>query len=300
MNSEYHYIGRFAPSPSGPLHFGSLVAALASFLDARSQNGQWLIRIEDLDPPRESPSAPETILKQLKDFELAWDGSVLFQSTRLDAYAAALARLKDRKLTFQCRCSRNKTPSIYPGTCRDAAHAETSAGLPTSTRLRVEACEVSFEDRILGTKTWNLQHQIGDFIIRRKDNLFAYQLAVVVDDAYQNITHIVRGSDLLDSTPRQIFLNQCLDLPQPVYAHLPVILGKDGFKLSKQAMARPISNEDPIRLLKLALKALGQKVIDSVDYSEVLALSILNWDIGQVPKNLSQSITNLSDEDVLK
>ena len=114
MNSEYHYVGRFAPSPSGPLHFGSLVAALASFLDARSQNGQWLIRIEDLDPPRESPSAPETILKQLKDFELAWDGSVLFQSTRLDAYAAALARLKDRKLTFQCRCSRNKTPSIYP------------------------------------------------------------------------------------------------------------------------------------------------------------------------------------------
>jgi glutamyl-Q tRNA(Asp) synthetase len=300
VNSDNHYIGRFAPSPSGPLHFGSLVAAVASFLDARSKNGQWLVRMEDLDPPRESPSAPEVILKQLKDFELVWDGQVLFQSTRLDAYAAALESLQDRHLTFQCRCSRNKTPSVYPGTCRDAAHTENLATLPTSTRLRVDPCEVGFEDRILGRKTWHLQHDVGDFIIRRKDRLFAYQLAVVVDDAYQNITHVVRGSDLLDSTPRQIFLNQCLHLSQPTYAHLPVILGEDGFKLSKQAMARPISNENPSSLLKLALKALGQKVIDSIDYSEMLAVSALNWDIERVPKTLSQNIIELTDEDLQK
>lgn len=282
MTRQDGYTGRFAPSPTGPLHFGSLVAALASFLDARHAGGRWLLRIEDLDPPRESPTAPAAIIRQLKACGLDHDGEVVYQSQRLDAYEAALAQLTRAGLTFPCYCSRASVGAVYDGKCRDRRF-DTGSG-DYSVRIRVDDRTISFEDGICGHQESQLSKDTGDFIIRRKDGLFAYQLAVVVDDAWQDITHVVRGNDLLDSTPRQIYLCQCLGLPVMAYAHVPVIVDAGGNKLSKQTHAAPVDTSSPVQLLRRALQSLGQPTQDGINHLDtLLARAIESWDPATIP-----------------
>jgi glutamyl-Q tRNA(Asp) synthetase len=284
------YVGRFAPSPTGPLHFGSLVAALASFLDARKHQGQWLVRIEDIDPPRESPTAPIEILNQLKVLGLKWDGEPLLQSTRLNAYQIDLDRLNDLHLTFQCNCSRRSFGAIYPGTCRESAPIIGS----TATRVRVNQSLIEFLDLFQGQQKFDLQTEIGDFILKRKDGLIAYQLAVITDDDYQGITHVIRGYDLLDSTPRQIYLARCLGFPVPVYGHFPVILGNDGHKLSKQTKAAPVTLNEPILVLNQALLALGQSTVSTDDVQHLLRTATDQWRRDKVPATDGIPLQSLS------
>lgn len=259
MRQHSTYIGRFAPSPTGPLHIGSLIAALASYLDAKFHRGQWLVRMEDLDPPREQPGAAEAILASIQDHGLYWDGSVLWQSTRIDAYTEALQTLLERELAFYCRCSRKDLApygGVYPGTCRDKGLNSEDAAV----RCRVPPGEIEFEDGIQGRTGFRLDQLCGDFIVRRRDGLYAYQLAVCVDDHQQAITHVLRGSDLLDSTPRQILLQQQLGLPSPDYLHIPVITNADGQKLSKQSFAPAIDAVAARQNLLFALRFLGQEI----------------------------------------
>ena len=274
------YIGRFAPSPTGPLHYGSLVAAVAGYLDARRNGGQWLLRIEDLDPPRESRKAPVEIMRQLEAYGLQWDGDVLYQSARRPDYEAALDSIRSR--TFNCICSRKTTPIVYPGTCRSRG-IQPGDDTPVAVRLGVRDETLCIHDRVCGEQTWDMINQVGDFIIRRKDGLFAYQLAVVVDDILQGVTHIVRGRDLLDSTPRQLALYQALHVEPPDYAHLPIIVDARRIKLSKQTHARPISTQNPIPVLVRILRQLGQPDIDSAgSIEQVLEQAVQNWDIRAV------------------
>ena len=268
------YTGRFAPSPSGPLHMGSLVAALASWLDARAAGGRWCVRIEDLDRPRCVPGADQAILHSLARLGLAWDGEVLYQSERLPLYRKALERLAAR--TYWCGCTRREIADsslglaadgahIYPGTCR--------SGTPRNARaLRVRTTReaIGFVDRVQGPHEQVLERDIGDFVLYRADGLFAYQLAVVVDDAEQDISDVVRGADLLDSTPRQIYLQRVLALPTPRYLHVPVALDAAGEKLSKQMGAMPL-DASPVALQQ-ALTFLGQPRAAS------LAEAVRNWD----------------------
>lgn len=236
------YIGRFAPTPSGHLHFGSLVAALASYLDARSVGGRWLLRMEDLDPPREEPGAQAAILKALESYGFEWDGEMVRQSDRHDAYAQVLNQLFNHGLAYACTCSRKKLApyhGIYPGLCRNAGHASEDAAI----RLRVPELEYHFTDRVQGEYRQHLGREVGDFVVRRRDGLYAYQLAVVLDDAWQGITDIVRGADLLDSTPRQLYLQELLGLPQPRYLHLPLITQPDGNKLGKSYRSPPLTED---------------------------------------------------------
>lgn len=260
------YVGRFAPSPSGPLHFGSLVAALGSCLDARAQGGRWLLRMEDVDEPRCSRQAADDILRTLDACGFEWDGPVLVQSARKERYREVLERLKCENLVYPCACTRRELAdsalapdgaAIYPGTCR--------AGLPPGRtarawRLRIDGSPVCFDDQVQGRICQDLAREVGDFVLLRADGYFAYQLAVVVDDADQGITHIVRGADLLDSTPRQIFLQRRLGLPLPRYAHLPVAVNAAGEKLSKQTLAAPVDGRDPVPSLIAAMRFLGQDV----------------------------------------
>ena len=257
MPPSPRYRGRFAPSPTGPLHFGSLVAALGSWLIARHKGGDWLLRIEDIDPPREIPGAAKQQIETLKAFGLHSDEPVMRQSARGDAYAAALDRLVDAGLAFACRCSRSDLAAdagVHRG-CVQTAHALSHCA---SIRLRVADGLVAFNDAIQGRFEQSAREQIGDFVLRRADGLWAYQLAVVVDDAAQGITEVVRGADLLDSTPRQILLQRTLGLPTPAYAHLPLVLGADGRKLSKSSEAMPVDPRDPLPALQHALSVLGQ------------------------------------------
>ncbi|MEA3277109.1 MAG: tRNA glutamyl-Q(34) synthetase GluQRS [Pseudomonadota bacterium] len=258
------YRGRFAPSPTGPLHFGSLVAALGSYLDACSCGGEWLVRMEDLDRTREVPGARDAILRTLDAFGFAWDRPVLYQSTRTDAYAEALEQLRGDGLVFPCACSRSEITAlghegqegpIYPGTCR--------AGLPPgrrarSLRVRAQSGPIAFRDRIQGKLTQDLAREVGDFVLKRADGIHAYQLAVVVDDASQGVTHVVRGADLMPSTPRQIFLQQALQLTIPVYAHLPLAVDPEGRKLSKSDAAAPVDPRNPLPALLQAWRFLVQ------------------------------------------
>jgi len=286
MIATSNYIGRYAPSPTGPLHFGSLVAALASFLDARKNHGAWLLRIEDLDPPRESASAPANIIKQLGAHGLHWDGNILYQSTRLSAYADALSELSRSNLVYPCDCIRKNLPPVYPGTCRDKKPNEVKS--PHAIRLIVDKNTICINDAVLGTQKWQLGSEIGDFIVRRKDSLFSYQLAVVVDDGFQNITHVVRGADLLDSTPRQMYLADKLNLIIPNYMHIPVVLGESGDKLSKQANAEPIKNENNIANLLQALDFLGQPLPkEASDCKLLLEDAISNWNVNAIPKQMA-------------
>ncbi len=246
-----HYISRFAPSPSGPLHFGSLLAAVAGWLDAQASGGLWLLRIEDIDPPREAPGAKEGILHTLLAHGLNWDGETLLQSSRDAAYGAALDHLAAADMVFRCTCTRQDLRAhggVYPGTCRHQGMAPLPEGTPHALRVRVpdgEAARIRFEDRLRGSFEFDLAAEQGDFVIRRKDGLWAYQLAVVVDDAEQGITDVVRGVDLLDSTPRQIHLQHLLGLPTPRYLHLPILVDRRGDKLSKQAGAKGLDLADP-------------------------------------------------------
>ncbi|MAV27641.1 MAG: tRNA glutamyl-Q(34) synthetase GluQRS [Gammaproteobacteria bacterium] len=278
------YTGRFAPSPTGPLHLGSLVAALASFLDARHHNGHWLLRIEDLDPPRETDQAAHTIVHQLTTLGLHWDGDILFQSTRLAEYDRVLADLTKKGLTFPCVCSRKQTRGAYNGRCRTRSWQDTT-DQAFAIRTRVSDRTITINDRRLGEVTWQLQQDVGDFVVRRKDGLHAYQLAVVVDDAFQQISHVVRGNDLLSSTPRQLHLIQQLGYAVPSYLHLPIMTDTAGFKLSKQHHAPPVELTGPLSVLRRALVTLGQSSQpDADDAKSLLKRASESWSVENIPK----------------
>ena len=286
------YVGRFAPSPTGPLHFGSLVAAVAGFLDARAAGGRWRVRMEDLDRPRCEPGAADTILRQLEAYGLVWDGDVLVQSQRDDAYAAALEDLKARGAVYPCACPRSRLAQaarnregemIYPGTCRDGLPAGAAA---RAWRVRVPDVNAHFHDRIYGDLQQNLARDVGDFVVRRADGLFAYQLAVVVDDAFQGITHVVRGADLLWNTPRQIHLQALLGLPALAYAHVPLVTNAAGQKLSKQTRAPALPEAGRSAVLAQALATLGHRPPDDLTGArpaELLAWASTHWRIENVP-----------------
>jgi glutamyl-Q tRNA(Asp) synthetase len=271
------YIGRFAPSPTGPLHFGSLVAAVASYLDARAHGGQWLVRMEDVDAPRSVPEADADILRTLEAFGFEWDGPVLYQTARNEAYREALDRLRREGWAYPCSCSRKEIGNpVYPGTCRSGP---VDLGKPLAWRVRVDPTVVSFDDRALGTQQQDLAEEVGDFVVLRSDALFAYQLAVVVDDAAQGVTDVVRGADLLDSTPRQIWLRQLLGFPIPRYLHVPIATNAAGEKLSKQTLAPPLNVADAEAELCAALRFLGQDVPVEAGFNvrEILAWAAARW-----------------------
>lgn len=280
------YIGRFAPTPSGFLHFGSLVAALASYLDARSAGGQWLLRMEDLDPPREIPGAQDEILRSLEAYGFEWDGPVIRQSERHAAYAQVVERLLAQGLAYACTCSRKQLEAyggIYPGTCRNALHSTDNAAI----RIRVPELTYHFADRVQGEFRQQLGREVGDFVIRRRDGLFAYQLAVVLDDAWQGVTDVVRGADLLDSTPRQLYLQELLGLPQPRYLHVPLIVQADGNKLSKSYRSPALPADQAAAQLCKALRALGQQPpteLSSTTPEAVLAWGIAHWRAENIPQ----------------
>jgi glutamyl-Q tRNA(Asp) synthetase len=296
INLHTNYVGRFAPSPTGPLHFGSLVAAVASYCDAKANNGKWLLRMEDLDTPREMVGAADDILRTLEAFGFEWDGAIIYQSQRSAIYAEAFNALQKQKLIYPCTCTRKEIADstntqgidglIYPKTCANK-HA-LGANIHAASRALVLDKNISFLDKIQGEITQNLAREVGDFIVKRADGLFAYQLAVVVDDALQNITHIVRGADLLDSTPRQIYLQQLLEFTTPTYAHVPVAVNAQGEKLSKQTLAKAITPKSAPTLLFEALQFLGQSPPDAIKnatLAEVWRWAIANWTLDDVPRN---------------
>jgi len=279
--------GRFAPSPTGDLHFGSLLAAVASYLQAKRSGGKWIVRVEDIDPPREVAGSAEHIIQDLSRFGMVSDEPVMFQSQRSAAYDRACRQLLNSGQAFWCGCSRADLPEsgVYPGTCRDGVPAGRE---PRSIRIRVNDQTIGFLDRVQGKQHFSLRDSVGDFVIRRADGLFAYQLAVVIDDAFQNVSEVVRGADLLDSTPRQIYLQQCLGLPTPAYAHIPVVLTPDGNKLSKSRRSDPIRNEPPPVALKMALAFLGHKAPNR-DLAGTWEWALQNWYLDKVPRVLSRS-----------
>ena len=280
--------GRFAPSPTGALHFGSLVAALGSYLNARRRGRRWLVRIEDLDAPRNVAGADDAILRDLERFAMPWDGEVTWQSRRTDAYAEALDRLADGGWTFACGCSRRDLAGgVYPGTCREGIPPGRTA---RSVRLRVPAGRIGFHDAVQGPTTQNIEKDVGDFVVRRADGIAAYHLAVVVDDAAQRIGEVVRGCDLLESTPRQILIQHALGLPTPEYAHLPVAEDAGGHKLGKRSLARPISAETPGAVLVDALDFLGQRPpreLVRAPAADILAWAVAHWELPRVPRRRS-------------
>jgi glutamyl-Q tRNA(Asp) synthetase len=270
------YVGRFAPSPTGPLHFGSLVAALMGWLDARAAGGEWLVRIEDVDTTRSVPGAAEDILGTLEAFGLAWDREVVWQSRRTALYEAALERLRAAGYVYGCRCSRREIAdsglvglegAIYPGTCRRLGLA-TGAGI--AERMIAAESPVTFLDRAMGTISQRVATDIGDFVVKRRDGLFAYQLAVVVDDAEQGVTDVVRGDDLLSSTPRQVVLQRLLGLPTVRYVHVPLVVGPDGHRLAKRDGAVTLADLaaagiPPERVLRALGRSLGLATGTSTD-----------------------------------
>jgi glutamyl-Q tRNA(Asp) synthetase len=280
------YIGRFAPSPTGPLHKGSLVAAMASYLDARAQQGQWLVRIEDIDEARTVPGAAEDILESLKAFGMQWDGDIAYQSRRTHLYQAAFERLGAR--VFACGCTRREIAdsrigvasdgaAVYPGTCRYGLGAGKHA---RAFRLRVPDDgddSITFEDRWVGRVTQHLASEVGDFVLKRADGFWAYQLAVVVDDAEQAVTDVVRGADLLDSTPRQILLQRLLGVPTPRYLHVPVVVNAAGEKLSKQTGAQALDLMRPLEELRTAAGFLGLAVGQARSVEEFWRRAIEAW-----------------------
>lgn len=292
MSISAGYIGRFAPSPTGPLHFGSLLAALASYLDARALNGRWLIRIEDLDPPREQPGASDLILQTLDHFGLHWDGEVVYQSQRLEHYADILQQLIDEGLAYRCSCSRSELKQrdalySYDGYClSNPPDPDTECAI----RARSSDQSLVFEDLIQGRQSW--QHDAGrdDFIIFRRDGFFAYQLAVVVDDHVQGVTNVIRGSDLLDETFRQLQLQHHLGYPTPEYGHIPILLNRLGQKLSKQNLAPALNTDKAVRLLWEALYLLGQNPDPSLQEACNTALldwAVAHWQRERIPRTLA-------------
>ena len=293
------YKGRFAPSPTGPLHFGSLIAAIASYLEAIINDGDWIIRLEDIDKPREVAGATASILQILEAFGFEWKGEILFQSHRLDAYQTALDTLKIRNLIYPCCCSRKEVADsatsegleglIYPGTCRNGLSKPNifKSSDHLAYRVKVPQTAIEFSDAIQGKITQNLATDIGDFILKRADGLFAYQLAVVVDDAMQGITHVVRGADLLGSTPRQIYLQQLLGLTTTHYAHVPIASNVRGEKVSKQTLAQALVTKNTNQQLWRALTFLGQsppQVLQHEPTDVVWGWAKAHWALCKVPK----------------
>ncbi|HWQ39456.1 MAG TPA: tRNA glutamyl-Q(34) synthetase GluQRS [Burkholderiales bacterium] len=279
------YRGRFAPSPSGPLHFGSMIAAIGSYCDARAHGGSWQLRIDDLDPPRTARGAVDAILRCLEAHALQWDGPVVFQSRRSDAYHAALHRLRQAGRVFPCACSRKEIAEIaraggegpvYPGTCRDGL----PPGRPArALRVRVEDTTIAFDDLLQGRIERHLAREFGDFVLYRADHVYAYHLACVVDDAEEGVDHVVRGADLLDSTSRQIYLQRLLRVPTPRYLHLPVALDASGRKLSKQARARPVDPAQAPAVIGAVAAFLGQR--PPADLERSTPAEALRWVVSQ-------------------
>ncbi|WP_326498462.1 tRNA glutamyl-Q(34) synthetase GluQRS [Methylobacter sp. YRD-M1] len=276
-------MGRFAPSPTGPLHFGSLYTALAGFLQARSQQGKWLLRIDDLDTPRNAKGSIDHILKTLDIFGLHWDDNIYYQSHNLDVYEDALHELKENRLIYACTCSRKMLAEthpeqaqadIYPGICRDKPPPTHT---PHAFRIKTDNRIISFQDELQGFIAQNLAEQHGDFILKRKDGIIAYQFAVVVDDHRQQINHVLRGFDLLDSTPKQIYLQQQLGLATPQYMHVPIIIDTQGYKLSKQTLAQAVDLKAPNKLIFELLTLLKQAPPNELKHAETTEL--LDWAI---------------------
>lgn len=292
------YRGRFAPSPTGPLHLGSLIAAVASYLEAKNHGGQWLVRMEDLDKPREMPGAADDILHTLESFGFEWDEEVMYQSHRQPAYEDALQQLQTQGLVYPCACSRKEIADsvsnhpalhgldglIYPGTCKPGlAEGKT----PRAWRMKTDDAVINFDDAIQGHFTQELSREVGDFVLKRADGFFAYQLAVVIDDAAQGITHVVRGADLLDSTSRQIYLQQALGFPTPAYTHLPAATNERGEKLSKQTMAPALNKLQPQKDLWQALHFLGQHPPVELKDSSIKDLWLWaksKWRLSNIPR----------------
>ena len=285
------YRGRFAPSPTGQLHFGSLVAAVGSWLYARHADGQWLVRMEDIDPPREVAGAAAGILAALPAFGLLADAPPLFQSQRIAAYDVAFEQLRVAGQLFPCWCSRSELAAggglHRDGQCIAAADPER----PPAWRLRVPDVEVDFDDALRGPQHENLRESVGDFVIRRAEGFYSYQLACVVDDAFQGVTEVVRGSDLLDSTARQIWLQRCLGLPTPAYRHLPLVMGADGRKLSKSEQASPVDPANPLPALRQALTFLSVPTLAAAtDVQNLLAHALANFDPALLPHCSGHSV----------
>lgn len=284
------YIGRFAPSPTGPLHFGSLLAAIASYLQARTANGQWLLRIEDIDPPREQAGADKLILDTLESYGFEWDGPVTYQSHFHEHHEASIAKLIAAGVAYRCCCSRRDLArvargplgAIYPGTCRNGCESSNAA-----IRVRTHNDPVTFTDRLQGPQSMRLESESGDFVIRRRDGLVAYHLAVVQDDAEQGITEVVRGIDLLNTTPRHIHLQSLLDIPTPSYVHIPVAENAEGQKLSKLTGAAAISATRAGTTLVAALAALGQstyKELCKESLQEIWAWALAHWQLSALER----------------
>lgn len=282
------YVGRFAPTPSGPLHFGSLLTAVASFLDARAHGGTWRLRIDDLDTPRRVPGATEGILQALDEHALHWDGPVAFQSDHVAEHRAALAELSRQALCFRCTCSRKDLRGlrIYPGTCRTR---DLPPGREAAVRIRVPHAEYAFKDRLQGRFAECLAQATGDFVVARRDGLTAYQLAVVADDAAMGVTDVVRGADLLDNTPRQLFLAERLGFAAPRYLHLPVIADRTGAKLSKRTAASTIGTGAPERTLQWSLELLGLDPPQRAAPEELLAWAVPHWDADRLPRGATMA-----------
>ena len=289
------YTGRFAPSPTGLLHIGSLLTAVASYADARSNGGKWLVRMEDLDPPREMPGAASHILHTLEAFGFEWDGEVAYQSRRYALYEETLCRLKSAGLVYPCHCSRKDWQAgarrgadgfVYNGRCRHPGQRPAPQGKQPAWRIHVPDRVIGFSDGIVGGYAQNLARDIGDFVLLRADGYWAYQLAVVADDAEQCVTHIVRGQDLLVSTPRQIYLQQCLDVPTPQYAHLPLLTNAQGQKWSKQTLAPALDLNRREQLLRQVFRYLNLPEAPETDRpAELLDWAVAHWDMDKVPKH---------------
>jgi glutamyl-Q tRNA(Asp) synthetase len=293
------YRGRFAPSPTGPLHFGSLVAAVGSYLEARTRGGEWLVRMEDLDGPRVMAGVAAHILRTLRGFGFVWDGPVVWQSARTDAYHAALHRLGAAGQVYPCSCSRREIADsalfgidgpVYPGTCTSGLADDRRA---RALRVRTQAPAIEFTDAVQGARSQWLEQEIGDFVVYRGDGVFTYQLAVVVDDAEQGITDVVRGSDLLLSTPRQIHLQRLLGLPTPRYLHLPVAVNQAGQKLSKQTLAAAVETESAVPTLAGVLAFLGQgpeASMGRLSLRDFWRAALDTWDPARIPRVPERSL----------
>ena len=298
------YIGLFAPLPTGPLHFGSLVAALASYLDAKAHDGKWLLRFEDVDETRCNAAHSADILRSLQAFGLQWDGEIEIQSARKALYDGAFQTLRSNGLTYACACSRKEIADsalagleglVYPGTCRDAGIDENNRTI----RVRTSSEIISFSDLVQGETAQRIEMEIGDFVLRRRDGLFAYQLAVVTDDAEQGVTHVVRGADLLDSTARQIYLQRLLGYQTPQYLHIPVALNELGQKLSKQTLAPALSTSRHATngVILAALRFLGQStesVEKALPIGEFLASAVQNWSRDSIPRGRTKAVSPAS------
>lgn len=276
------YIGRFAPSPTGPLHFGSLITAVASYCEAKHHQGKWLVRIEDTDIPRIYPNSEQHILACLDAFSLHSDSDIIYQKDRLAIYEDVLQQLKQQQAIYACQCTRKQLAGamVYANTCRHLNLAFDHQAI----RLKVADKTLCFDDALQGQQCSNLWHDLGDFVIKRRDGIISYQLAVVVDDYLQGITHVVRGADLLDNTARQIWLGLVLGYPRLNYCHLPLAMNATGQKLSKQNLAHALDIKQAPKLLQQALHALHQPAVELDTTERMMAQAVAQWDLTRIPQ----------------